>query len=283
MKTQQIYTVLEDYSNRQKLKGMVSSANKGGFQLLCEDIEDGLSIVGARPCMGSTSFVISMALELAKAGKRVLMYGNPHHKIEYKISRYVGRKEGCSCPFLKDVPFYYGHLFFADDFHILKARIFEDVIQLHPQYIFIDSLRDIIVDERLVSTSLSPEEFMCRDLRNLSYQIDIPIVAVAGLNRNTERRAGVEGKIPHTSDFRGGDLEYYASKVYLPYRPEYYHIYNDERTGRDIRGCMYIYGSGLGNYTGMELKFDYRTFRVYDPERENWVSEDGSTQSDLPF
>ena len=100
MKTQQIYTVLEDYSNRQKLKGMVSSANKGGFQLLCEDIEDGLSIVGARPCMGSTSFVISMALELAKAGKRVLMYGNPHHKIEYKISRYVGRKEGCSCPFL---------------------------------------------------------------------------------------------------------------------------------------------------------------------------------------
>lgn len=93
----------------------------------------------------------------------------------------------------------------------------------------------------------------------------------------------MEGKIPLTGDFRGGDLEYYASKVYFPYRPEYYHIYNDDRTGKDIRGCMYIYGSGLGNYTGMELKFDYRTFRVYDPERENWVSEDGSTQSDLPF
>ena len=46
---------------------------------------------------------------------------------------------------------------------------------------------------------------------------------------------------------------------------------------------MYIYGSGLGNYTGMELKFDYRTFRVYDPEQENLVSEDGSTPSDLPF
>lgn len=124
MKTEQIYTILENYSKRQKSKEMGSSTNKGGLQLLCEGIEDGLSLVGARPSMGSTSFIISMALELAKAGKRVLMYGNPHHKIEDKISRYVGRKEGCSCPFLKDIPFYYGHLFIADDIHILKARVF---------------------------------------------------------------------------------------------------------------------------------------------------------------
>lgn len=284
MKTEQIYSVLESYSNRQKAKEENSSVNKGGLQRLCEGLEVGLSLVGARPAMGSTSFVISMAIELAKAGKRVLFYGHPHHRIEDKISRYVGRKEGCSCPFLKDIPFYYAHMFYAEDFTALKSGLCEDIARLHPDYIFIDCLQDIPVDNRLINNGMTQEEYLCRELRDLAYRMEIPIVAVARLNRNPEKRSGVEAKIPQLHDFNGGDLAYYASLVIFPYRPEYYRIYHDDRTGEDIRGYMYVYeGCNRGSWFEMRLRFDHHTARVYDPEHELWVAEDGSTPSDLPF
>lgn len=283
MKPEQIYAVLERYSIFQKAKEEKSSANKGGLQRLCESLENELTIVGSRPCMGTTSLMISMAIEMAKAGKRVVLYGHPHHKIENKISRYVGRTEGCSCPFLKDLPLYFTPIFQSEDFHIIKSKLWDVVRDISPDCIFFDSLQDIMIDDRLISAGMSPEEFICRELRDLANMLDIRIVVAAGLNLNTEERCGIEGKLPQLGDFRGGDLAYYASKIIFPYRPEYYHIYNDEHTGEDIRGYMYIYGSNLGDCEGMKLRFDHHTARVYDPEQELWVDEDGNTPADLPF
>lgn len=280
MKTEQIYSVLESYSNRQKAKEENSSVNKGGLQRLCESLEIGLTIVGSRPCMGSTSLMISMALEMAKAGKRVVFCGHPHHRIEDKISRYVGRTKGCSCPFLKDVPLYFAHLIHANDFHIIKSKLWDVERDIRPYCIFIDSLQDIVIDDRLISAGMTPKEFMCHELRDLADMLDTRIVIAAGLNLNTEERCGVEGKQPQLGDFWGGDLAYYASKIIFPYRPEYYHLYHDDRTGEDIRGCMYIYGSNLDDCEGMKLRFDYRTGRVYDPAQELWVKKE---KEDLPF
>lgn len=283
MRTQQIYSVLESYSDRERAKEENSSMNKGGLQRLCESFGKEITIVGSRPYMGSTSLMISMALEMAKAGKRILFYGHPHHKIADKISRYVGRKEGCSCPFLKDVPLYFAYLLHEDDFHTIKSKLREEVRDIDPYCIFIDSLQDIVIDDRLISAGMTPEEFMCRELRDLAYMLDTRIVVAAGLNLNTEERCGIEGKLPQLGDFRGGDLAYYASKIIFPYRPEYYHIYHDERTGEDIRGYMYIYGSNLGDCEGLKLRFDHHTARVYDPEHESWVSGDESESANLPF
>ena len=283
MKTEQIFSVLEEYGKRNSNKKNTSTSGKGGLQLLCESLEVGLSIVGARPAMGSTSFVLSMALEMSKAGKRVLFYGHPHHNIEDKINRYVGRTEGCSCPFLKDIPFYFTHMFYAEEFQTIKASLKEDIIRLSPDCVFIDCLQDIPVDNRLIYGGMSTAEYLCRELRDLSYRMNVPVVATTRLNLNPEKRSGVEGKIPQIGDFRGGDLAYYASKVFFPHRPEYYHIYHDDRTGEEIRGRMYIYGMGLGENTGMELRFDYKTSQVYDPAQKFWVADDGSTSSDLPF
>lgn len=283
MKPEQIYSVIGSYPYRLKAKKEDSSANKGGLQRLCESLEKELTIVGSRPCMGSTSLMISMAIEMAKAGKRVVFYGHPHHKIEDKISRYVCITEGCSCPFLKDLPLYFAPIFQSEDFYIIKSKLWDVVRDIRPDCIFFDSLQDIVMDDRMLSTGLSPEEFICRELRELAYMLDVRIIVAAGLNLNTEERCGVEGKLPQLGDFRGGDLAYYASKIIFPYRPEYYHIYHDDRTGEDIRGYMYIYGSNLGDCEGMRLRFDHHTARVYDPEQELWVNENGDTPADLPF
>lgn len=284
MKTQQIYSVVDAYAKRIESNKIDLSLKRGGLQRLCESLEPGLTLVGGRPSMGCTSFVLSMAIELAKAGKGVLFYGHPHHKIEDKIIRYVGRTEGCSCPFLKDLPFYFAHMFYAEDFIALKSGLCEDIARLHPDFIFIDCLQDILVDNRLINNGMTQEEFLCRELRDLAYRMEVPIVAVARLNRNPEKRSGIDAKIPQLHDFNGGDLAYYASLVIFPFRPEYYHIYHDERTGEDIRGYMYIYEEcNRSPWLEMRLRFDHMHARVYDSEQENWVFPEKEEPANLPF
>ena len=282
-----------DYYRHQNEKHNDLSKQKGGIQRLCESLERELTIVGSRPRMGSTSLMLSMALEMAKAGYQVIYYAHPCQKIRERIAMYIDWKDGRKpCPIKEDIPFYYGNIFVSEDWHTIKSSLWDEVREIGPWCIFIDSLQDTVIEDRLINNGLSPEEFLCRELRDMADLLDARIVLAAGLNLNTEERCGIEGKLPQLGDFRGGDLAYYAQKIIFPYRPEYYHIYNDERTGEDIRGCMYIYGSNLDDCEGMKLRFDYRTGRVYDPAQEQWVTEEKvapktndspSGESDLPF
>ena len=71
--------------------------------------------------------------------------------------------------------------------------------------------------------------------------MDIPIIALSQLNRGVEARQGVEGKTPQLSDLReSGAIEQDADMVCFIHRPEYYHLYNDDKTGKDLRGLAQI-------------------------------------------
>jgi replicative DNA helicase len=61
------------------------------------------------------------------------------------------------------------------------------------------------------------------------------------LNRGVEARQGVEGKTPQLSDLReSGAIEQDADMVCFIHRPEYYHLYSDDKTGKDLRGLAQI-------------------------------------------
>lgn len=56
-----------------------------------------------------------------------------------------------------------------------------------------------------------------------------------------ESRQGIEGKTPQLSDLReSGAIEQDADMVCFIHRPDYYRIYNDEKTGKDLRGLAQI-------------------------------------------
>ena len=80
-----------------------------------------------------------------------------------------------------------------------------------------------------------------RSLKALAKELDIPIIALSQLNRGVENRPGVEGKTPQLSDLReSGAIEQDSDMVCFIHRPEYYHLYNDDKTGKDLRGLAQI-------------------------------------------
>ena len=77
-------------------------------------------------------------------------------------------------------------------------------------------------------------------LKGLAKELDIPILALSQLNRTVENREGLEGKRPQLSDLReSGSIGQAADMVLFVHRPEYYHIFEDEK-GNNLRGMAQI-------------------------------------------
>ena len=116
-----------------------------------------------------------------------------------------------------------------------------------------------------------------RSLKGLAKELDIPILALSQLNRTVENREGLEGKRPQLSDLReSGAIEQDADMVLFVHRPEYYHIFQDEK-GNDLHGmAQIIIAKHRKGATGDVLL----TFRGEYTRFEN--PEDGFSHSSTP-
>lgn len=113
-----------------------------------------------------------------------------------------------------------------------------------------------------------------RSLKGLAKELNIPVLALSQLSRNVENREGLEGKRPQLSDLReSGAIEQDADMVLFVHRPEYYHIYQDEK-GNDLHGMAQIIiakhrkgatGDVLLNFRGEFTRFQDPTDAVPAP------------------
>ena len=126
----------------------------------------------------------------------------------------------------------------------------------------------------------SPQEEVAKisqSLKGLAKELDIPILALSQLNRTVEGREGVEGKRPQLSDLReSGAIEQDADMVMFVHRPEYYHIFQDDK-GRDLHGmAQIIIAKHRKGATGdVLLTFKGEFTRFQNPENENGPEPQG--------
>jgi replicative DNA helicase len=220
-----------------------------------------LVIIAARPAMGKTAFVLSMAKNIAVNYKKPVavfslemsnvqlvnrlivnvceiegdkirngqLLEHEWHQLDFKIKD------------LYDAPLY------VDDTPSLSIFEFRTkarrlVRENHVEIIIIDYLQLMNASGSSFGSREQEVSTISRSLKGLAKELNIPIIALSQLNRGVENRtgSGADSKRPQLADLReSGAIEQDADMVCFIHRPEYYKILEDSQ-GNSLVGMAEI-------------------------------------------
>ena len=253
-----------------------------------------LIIIAARPAMGKTAFVLSMAKNMA------VNYNTPLAIFSLEMSnvQLVNRLISNTCEIegekIKNgqlteqewdrlnsrVKHLYSAPMFIDDSSSLSISEFRTkarrlVSEHHVKMIIIDYLQLMNASGMKYGSREQEVSIISRTLKQLAKELNIPIIALSQLNRGVESRGTDGDRRPQLSDLReSGAIEQDADIVCFIHRPEYYLHSDTDAEGRDIRGkALFIvakHRSGAVDDVNLRFRHKYARF-------ENW-SEDNSTE-----
>ena len=263
-----IEEAFERMRNASKNEGSISGIPSGFTEL--DKITSGwqksdLVIIAARPAMGKTAFVLSMAKNIAvDFGIPVAIFSLEMSNVQLinRLIMNVCEIEGSKIRngrlttaewsklenkinALRNAPIY------VDDTPGLsvtelrsKARKLVQDKDKKVQLIIIDYLQLMNANGFNFGSREQEVSIISRTLKGLAKELDIPIIALSQLSRAVEKRdssnSNVDGKKPLLSDLReSGAIEQDADMVCFIHRPEYYKLY-DDGNGKDLRGLGQI-------------------------------------------
>ncbi len=248
-----------------------------------------LVIIAARPAMGKTAFVLSMAKNIAVNDKvPVALFSLEMSNVQL-VNRLIVNV--CEIPGEKIksgqlAPYEWGQLdykikelydapLFVDDTPSLsvfelrtKAR---RLVREHGvRIIIIDYLQLMNASGMSFGSRQEEVSTISRSLKGLAKELNIPIIALSQLNRGVESREGIDGKRPQLSDLReSGAIEQDADMVCFIHRPEYYKIFQDEK-GNDLHGMAEIiiakHRNGAVGDILLRFRSEYARFQNPDDE-----------------
>lgn len=261
----QINPIIEEARDRMKeaAKKQGASGLATGFHDL-DKITSGwqksdLIIIAARPAMGKTAFVLSMAKNMAvDRNTPVAIFSLEMANVQL-VNRLLMNvcnlngdkiKNGQLTPqeweqFDRDVTRLYDAPIYVDDTPSLsilelRSKARRLVKEHNIQIIIIDYLQLMNASGSYFGSREQEVSMISRSLKGLAKELDLPIVALSQLNRSVEGRSGIEGKRPQLSDLReSGAIEQDADMVCFIHRPEYYGIHTDG-SGNSYEGIAEI-------------------------------------------
>lgn len=218
-----------------------------------------LIIIAGRPAMGKTSFALSLAKNIAvDFRKPIALFSLEMNNVQL-VNRLISNV--CSVPgnkilsgqlspdewerFDTNIRKLDGAPVFVDDtpglsIFELRTKARRLVREHDIKVLMIDYLQLMNANGTRFSNRQEEVSTISRSLKGLAKELDIPVIALSQLNRTVEQREGIEGKRPQLSDLReSGAIEQDADMVLFVHRPEYYHIYQDEK-GNDLHGMAQI-------------------------------------------
>ena len=214
-----------------------------------------LIVIGARPAMGKTAFMVSIMANLIES-KRPIAYFSIENSSQQILMRLlsvfmempaflIASKENTPSQIdeilfrtkaigeanvtVEDTCFSIDDIISQVDYLVKEKKI---------ELVFIDYLQLIKVKSRRENNREADISKVCRELKALARKYNIAVVVSSQLSRAVETRGG--DKRPQLSDLReSGAIEQDADKVLFIHRPEYYNITEDEY-GTDTRGVAEI-------------------------------------------
>lgn len=255
-----INTALEQIQNAANNESGLSGLQTGYRDL--DKITSGwqnsdLIIIAARPAMGKTAFVLSMAKNMAVDFNVPIAIFTLEMSNVQLIKRLISNvaslegekiKSGRLSPDEEDrlnsrIRTIYGAPLYLDEtpglsITELRTKARRLVREKGVKMIMIDYLQLMNASGQKLGSREQEVSTISRSLKALAKELDIPIIALSQLNRSTESR---EDKRPVLSDLReSGAIEQDADIVCFIHRPEYYTRATQDGEGNNIKGLAYL-------------------------------------------
>ncbi|MDE6321078.1 MAG: replicative DNA helicase, partial [Muribaculaceae bacterium] len=262
-----------------------------------------LIIIAARPAMGKTAFVLSMAKNMAiNYNTPIAVFSLEMSKLQL-VNRLISNvceidgqviKSGQLTPnqwdmLMQRIKLLYSAPMYIDDTPSLsifelrtKAR---RLVREHGiKMIIIDYLQLMNASGMKFGSREQEVSMISRSLKQLAKELNIPIIALSQLNRSVESRT--DGKRPQLSDLReSGAIEQDADIVCFIHRPEYYIRSDVDASGNDIRGLaeFIVAKHRSGSTDDVKLRFvhKYARFENYNESLLTPIGEAATVASSL--
>ena len=273
------------------------SGLQSGFKKL-DEITSGwqnsdLVIIAARPAMGKTALVLSMARNMAVNYKFPIGLFSLEMSNVQLVSRLIVNVCQITGDKIKSgklteeewirldskIKDLYDAPIFVDDtpslsIFELRTKARRLVREHGVKIIIIDYLQLMNASGMNYGSREQEVSMISRSLKGLAKELNIPIIALSQLNRGVETRQG-EGKRPQLADLReSGAIEQDADIVCFIHRPEYYKITEDEH-GSTIGIAEIIISKHRNGATGivrMKFESEYALFKDEEPQYAEFTS-----------
>lgn len=249
-----------------------------------------LVIVAARPAMGKTAFVLSMARNMAVEHQKPVAVFSLEMSSVQLVNRLLAAETELGSEKIKN-----GHLMdweweqfnrklnvledaplFVDDTPALsifefRAKCRRLKMQHDIGVVIVDYLQLMTAGDAGRGSREQEVSMISRSLKAIAKELDIPILALSQLNRSVESR---EGKRPQLSDLReSGAIEQDADMVLFIHRPEYYGITEDE-DGNSLIGVAEIIIAKHRNGSVGDVRLAFKKQQVKFMDLETVIPEE---------
>lgn len=249
-----------------------------------------LVIIAARPAMGKTAFVLSMARNMAVEHRKPVAVFSLEMSSVQLVNRLITAETELGSEKIKNgrlAEWEWEHFnrklnvleeapMFIDDTPALsvfefRAKCRRLKLQHDIGVVIVDYLQLMTAGTDGRGNREQEVSLISRSLKAIAKELDIPILALSQLNRSVESR---EGKRPQLSDLReSGAIEQDADLVLFIHRPEYYGITEDEN-GNSLLGIAEIIVAKHRNGSVGDVQLAFKKQQVKFCDLESVIPEE---------
>jgi replicative DNA helicase len=249
-----------------------------------------LIVIGARPAMGKTAFALNVAYNIASQDKNVLFFSLEMNKkqivprifsmisgvpLGYIINGMVDDEdaEKITTAFLKDAEIL--KRIFIDDSSIYLNDIVKTAYTTEKVDVIIIDYLQLIKTQGKYQMRYQELADISVTLRNLAKELDIPVITLAQVNREVEKKVN---KRPTLADLReSGDIEATADVVMFLHREGYY---KKDKNVDDSETEVIVAKNRNGENGVVKLSFD-KKIQKFSEFNSNEADEEADEEIDI--